>query len=107
MSHSALFEVRVCSPLCFIDFDCLTIFETVTKAVNTFVSADLSAFYSSVVKLRLYCEASDSITRRSAQTVLFEVLISVLCSHSFQINKIIYRFCPDAANLDACIGTHH
>jgi hypothetical protein len=46
---------------------------SVYRAVTAFTNVQLSAFYSSVVKNRLYCDGKDSVARRSAQTVLFEV----------------------------------
>jgi isoleucyl-tRNA synthetase len=45
----------------------------VYRAVTTFTNVQISAFFSSIVKNRLYCDAPDSLSRRSAQTVLFEV----------------------------------
>jgi len=39
-----------------------------------YVSSELSAFYMDVVKDRLYCEASNSHTRRSAQTAFWVIL---------------------------------
>jgi hypothetical protein len=49
-------------------------FIRVHRAVTNFTNVHLSAFYSSVVKNRLYCDAPDSMQRRSAQTALFEAL---------------------------------
>ncbi|TDH71990.1 hypothetical protein CCR75_002438 [Bremia lactucae] len=46
-------------------------FNRVQHAVSHFLSTDLSAFYMEAAKDRLYCDAADSETRRSAQTVLW------------------------------------
>ncbi len=40
----------------------------------SFCAVDLSAFYLNVVKDRLYCDGEDSVSRRAAQTVMFEIL---------------------------------
>ena len=44
-----------------------------TAAIGRWVSADLSAFYIETLKDRLYADAVDSESRRSAQTVLLHV----------------------------------
>jgi len=48
------------------------------QILQSFCAVDLSAFYFDVLKDRLYVLRSDSVERRSAQTVLFE-LTSALC----------------------------
>ncbi|HEV2274851.1 MAG TPA: isoleucine--tRNA ligase [Acidobacteriaceae bacterium] len=48
-------------------------FHRVYHALNEFASAELSAFYSDVVKDRMYTFAPQSIARRSAQTVLWKI----------------------------------
>ncbi|XP_064189002.1 isoleucine--tRNA ligase, mitochondrial isoform X3 [Anguilla rostrata] len=47
------------------------------RVLQSFISRDLSSFYFSIIKDRLYCDAEDSIGRRSCQTVLEEVLDGV------------------------------
>ncbi|MFH1090670.1 MAG: isoleucine--tRNA ligase [Pseudomonadota bacterium] len=49
-------------------------FYTIYHALNNFCTVDLSAFYHDVIKDRLYCSAPDWLERRSAQTVMFDVL---------------------------------
>ncbi|XP_063039866.1 isoleucine--tRNA ligase, mitochondrial isoform X2 [Engraulis encrasicolus] len=49
----------------------------VVRLLQNFVSSELSSFYFSVIKDRLYCDAEDSLGRRSCQTVLEEVLDGV------------------------------
>ncbi|KAJ3612860.1 hypothetical protein NHX12_019117 [Muraenolepis orangiensis] len=46
----------------------------VIRVLQAFVNRDLSNFYFSIIKDRLYCEPEDSAGRRSCQTVLEEVL---------------------------------
>ncbi|MEW5899877.1 MAG: isoleucine--tRNA ligase [Acidobacteriota bacterium] len=53
-------------------------YHAVFHAVYSFFTAELSAFYLDVLKDRLYCSASDSLLRRSAQTALFEILKTTL-----------------------------
>ncbi|MDR1048705.1 MAG: class I tRNA ligase family protein, partial [Synergistaceae bacterium] len=48
-----------------------------TTAIHSFCVTELSAFYLDVNKDRLYVEGSGSLTRRSAQTAMWEVLSSV------------------------------
>ncbi len=49
-------------------------FHVVTHAVNDFCVVTLSARYLDIIKDRLYCDAKDSLSRRSAQTALFLIL---------------------------------
>lgn len=46
----------------------------VIRILQAFISRDLSSFYFSIIKDRLYCDPEDSLGRRSCQTVLEEVL---------------------------------
>ncbi len=45
--------------------------------IHYFAGIDMSAFYLDIVKDRLYAENGNSIDRRAAQTVMYEVLISM------------------------------
>ncbi len=49
-------------------------FSRAVKEINNFCVNDLSGFYLDVAKDRLYVEAPTSISRRAAQTTLFEIL---------------------------------
>ncbi|XP_048831281.1 isoleucine--tRNA ligase, mitochondrial [Brienomyrus brachyistius] len=49
----------------------------VVRLLQAFISRDLSSFYFSIIKDRLYCNAEDSPGRRSCQTVLEEILDGV------------------------------
>ncbi|XP_069017009.1 isoleucine--tRNA ligase, mitochondrial isoform X1 [Embiotoca jacksoni] len=44
------------------------------RVLQAFVTGDLSSFYFSIIKDRLYCDPEDSLGRRSCQTVLEEIL---------------------------------
>ncbi|KAI9909182.1 hypothetical protein PsorP6_014692 [Peronosclerospora sorghi] len=46
-------------------------FSLAQHSLSHFISTDLSALYMEAAKDRLYCDAADSQTRRSAQTVLW------------------------------------
>ncbi len=52
-------------------------FHVVSHAVNDFCVVELSSFYLDIIKDRLYCEGTDSLQRRSAQTALFLILDSM------------------------------
>jgi isoleucyl-tRNA synthetase len=53
-------------------------FSKVYNLVVKYCTTELSSLYLDVVKDRLYVEAKDSIYRRSAQTVMHEILISLM-----------------------------
>ena len=48
------------------------------QALNYFCGTTMSAFYLDILKDRLYCSGTDSRLRRSAQTVLHEILGGLL-----------------------------
>lgn len=47
------------------------------QVIQNFCSVDLSAFYFDVIKDRLYTHGKNSLSRKAAQTVLFELLSSL------------------------------
>jgi isoleucyl-tRNA synthetase len=53
-------------------------FHKIYHAIHNFCVVDLSAFYLDVLKDRLYVSAAASRKRRSAQTALFEITVSLL-----------------------------
>jgi len=53
-------------------------FHKVFYAVHGFCAVEMSSIYLDIVKDRLYCQAQDDPERRSAQTVLYHVLDSLL-----------------------------
>ncbi|KAG7225213.1 hypothetical protein INR49_014772 [Caranx melampygus] len=46
----------------------------VIRVLQAFITRDVSSFYFSIIKDRLYCDPEDSLGRRSCQTVLEEAL---------------------------------
>uniref|UniRef100_A0A8B9J7L7 isoleucine--tRNA ligase n=1 Tax=Astyanax mexicanus TaxID=7994 RepID=A0A8B9J7L7_ASTMX len=55
------------------EFDC----GRVIRLLQAFITRDLSNFYFSIIKDRLYCDAENSVGRRSCQTALEEILDGV------------------------------
>ncbi len=53
-------------------------FQAAYQAILNFVVVDLSSLYIDVVRDRLYCDGARSRERRSAQTVLYDVLDTLL-----------------------------
>jgi isoleucyl-tRNA synthetase len=53
-------------------------FHTVYHALHNFCAVDLSAFYLDILKDRLYTQAPDGRSRRSAQTALASIMEAVL-----------------------------
>uniref|UniRef100_A0A1A7WUH5 Isoleucine--tRNA ligase, mitochondrial n=2 Tax=Iconisemion striatum TaxID=60296 RepID=A0A1A7WUH5_9TELE len=49
----------------------------VVRILQAFITRDLSSFYFSIIKDRLYCDPEDSLGRRSCQTALEEILDGV------------------------------
>ncbi|XP_072221720.1 isoleucine--tRNA ligase, mitochondrial isoform X1 [Leuresthes tenuis] len=47
------------------------------RVLQAFINRDLSSFYFSIIKDRLYCDPEDSLGRRSCQTALEEILDGV------------------------------
>ena len=52
-------------------------FASVTHAINDFCVVEMSNFYLDIIKDRLYCEETDGLKRRSAQTALFLILDTI------------------------------
>ena len=53
-------------------------FHEATRAIYQFCAVDLSSFYLDAIKDRLYTDAPSSVTRRCAQTVLYDILRSLV-----------------------------
>ncbi len=49
-------------------------FHSAYQAINQFCVVDMSTFYLDIIKDRLYTSKADSIERRAAQTVMYEIL---------------------------------
>lgn len=52
-------------------------FHQIYRVVHNFCNIDLSAFYFSIIKDRLYSYKEDSSTRRSCQTVLYDMCLAL------------------------------
>jgi len=52
-------------------------FYNLFQGIHYFAAIDMSAFYLDIIKDRLYTEKKDSIARRAAQTVMYEVLMTL------------------------------
>ena len=52
-------------------------YHIVFHAIHNFCVTDMSNFYLDIIKDRLYCEKSDSVLRRAAQTVMYKVLSAI------------------------------
>ena len=67
-------------------------FHRIYHTVNDFLTVELSAFYFDILKDRLYTAAPDSLSRRSAQTVIYQILESLTCAlapiYSFTCDEI-------------------
>ncbi len=53
-------------------------FHVMYHAIHNFCTVDLSAIYLDVLKDRLYTEKGNSLSRRSAQTAMFEILTTMV-----------------------------
>ena len=52
-------------------------FHVVSHAINDFCVVELSSFYLDIIKDRLYCEETNGLARRSAQTALWLILDTI------------------------------
>ena len=53
-------------------------FHVLYHAVNGFCTVEMSAFYLDILKDRVYTSRADSLQRRSAQTVMYTILDTLL-----------------------------
>ena len=53
-------------------------YHVVYHAIHNFCTVDMSALYLDITKDRLYAESPNSLARRSAQTVMYEVLYALV-----------------------------
>jgi isoleucyl-tRNA synthetase len=54
------------------------IFHRVFSLLYNFCTVEMSSIYMDVLKDRMYCEAADSLSRRSAQTAMYRILDSLV-----------------------------
>lgn len=82
-------------------------FHVVLHAIHNFCVVDMSNFYLDVIKDRLYCEDKTGMLRRSAQTVMYEILDAlvrmiapILCFTADEIWQVMpHREGDDPANV--------
>ena len=53
-------------------------YHTIYHGIHNFCTVDMSNFYLDIIKDRLYCDPVDSLSRRSAQTVIYIILDSLV-----------------------------
>lgn len=53
-------------------------FHTIYQSLNYFCGITMSSFYLDILKDRLYASGTDSLQRRAAQTVLYDILVGLL-----------------------------
>jgi isoleucyl-tRNA synthetase len=53
-------------------------YHTIYHAIHNFCTIDMSNFYLDVIKDRLYCDITDGLPRRSAQTAIYIILDAVV-----------------------------
>ena len=82
-------------------------FLIVTHAVNDFCVVEMSNFYLDIIKDRLYCDETDGLSRRGAQTALFlildtltKIMAPILCFTGDEIWQAMpHRKSDDARNV--------
>ena len=52
-------------------------FHVAFHAIHNFCVVDMSSFYLNVLKDRLYCEQTDGVLRRAAQTAMYDILTAL------------------------------
>jgi isoleucyl-tRNA synthetase len=50
----------------------------VYHGIHNFCTVEMSNFYLDIIKDRLYCDAKDSLSRKSAQTTIYFILDSLV-----------------------------
>lgn len=78
-------------------------YHIVFHAIHNFCVLDMSSFYLDILKDRLYVEKTDSVTRRAAQTVVYDILVAmtkliapILCFTAEEI----WSFIPKTSDMD-------
>jgi isoleucyl-tRNA synthetase len=81
-------------------------FHVVYHSLYNYCTVDLSSFYLDIMKDRLYASGTDSKERRSAQTVMFEI-VSSLAKLMAPIlpftSEEVWKFMPDATQKETSI----
>ncbi|MDQ6956862.1 MAG: isoleucine--tRNA ligase, partial [Mariprofundaceae bacterium] len=74
-------------------------FHQIHQEIHNFCSVDLGGFYLDIIKDRLYCDASDSARRMSAQSTLYDIahtLVRLIAPIIPITAEEIWAFLPDA-----------
>ena len=72
----AITRLNVLIEKCFRAYDDYE-FHIIAHAINDFCVVELSSFYLDIIKDRLYCEETNGLNRRSAQTALYLILDTI------------------------------
>lgn len=85
-------------------------FHIAYRAINNFCVSDMSNFYLDIIKDRLYTYKTDSVKRRSAQTVMYEILsalVRILAPMTCFTAEEIWDFMPhkDGEKLESVMLT--
>jgi len=81
-------------------------FHVVYHAVHNFCAVDMSAFYLDIIKDRLYTTVPSSVERRAAQTVMYEIinsLVKLLTPVLAFTTEEIWRYIPKAEQDEASV----
>ncbi|WP_408955970.1 isoleucine--tRNA ligase [Natroniella sp. ANB-PHB2] len=73
-------------------------------AVHNFCTVEMSSFYLDVLKDRLYTLKADDLVRRSAQTVMYEILttlIKVVAPVLVHTAEEVWRYLPEGNNVES------
>lgn len=76
-------------------------FKRAYQSINQFCVVDMSNFYLDIIKDRLYTAKADSIERKSAQTVMYEILdalVKILAPMTCFTAEEIWKFMPHKSN---------
>ena len=76
-------------------------FNRAYQAINTFCVVDMSNFYLDIIKDRLYTSKKDSIERRAAQTVMYEILsalVRIIAPMTCYTAEEIWKYMPHKEN---------
>ena len=79
-------------------------FNKAYQAINTFCVVDMSNFYLDIIKDRLYTAKPDSIERKSAQTVMYEILnalVRILAPMTVFTAEEIWKYMKHKVNENA------
>jgi len=85
-------------------------FHRIHQEIHNFCSVDLGGFYLDVIKDRLYCDASDSLRRRSARATLHDIadtLIRLIAPILPFTAEEAWEYLPQSDNASIHLQTFH